>query len=528
MFKILFKKQMTELFKSYFLNRKTGKLRDKKQIAFFILFFFVILVFLAVSFSSLSKMLAASLVPLGFDILYFEILGAVSLGFGIFGSVFTSYEMLYNAKDNDFLLSMPIKPSAILGSRMLSSYIISVIYEAVIYIPAVIEYCRYAGFTPAGIILPSLNLFISGFAVLTLTCLFGWFMAAASSKTRNKNFFSMAASLIALGLYYTVMFRINDLVNAVLSNPTGIEKRIRQFAFPLYLFGSGSQGNITHFILFALLTSALTAVTAAAMSRTFIRLVTANKGLKKKGFKSDSVKSGSIKSALLRKEAARFFNTPILILNSGIGLIICPAAAIAALVKSSSLNQLTASVPSPEIIPGLILTVVCFMCSISESTESSVSLEGNSLWILQTMPVKASQILLSKIKISVILTVISSEISLLLFSAAFHIRASVVIIMIIALAANNLLRSSLGLIFNLRRPNFDWTNEAIPVKQDSPVLFSMLSGMGFAVIPAALGAALMHFPAEISAAAAALIYTAALIPALKWINTKGAECFKNL
>lgn len=519
---------MTELFKSYFFNRKTGKLRDRNQIIMFILLFLGILILLANSFSSLSKMLAADLVPSGFGVLYFEILGAVSLGFGIFGSVFSSYEMLYNANDNDFLLSMPVKSSTILGSRMASSYLLSVIYEAVIYIPAIIEYCRYAGFSPAGVILPSLNLFISGLAVLALTCLFGWLMAAVSSKLRNKNFFTIAASLIALGLYYVVMFRINDLVNAVLANPQGIEKRIKQFAFPVYLFGSGSAGNIIHFILFALMAAAVLAVTVFAMSRSFVRLATANKGLKKKGFRPDSVKSGSKESALLRKEKNRFFNTPILFMNAGIGLLICPAAAVAALVKSASLNQMLSSIPSPEIIPGIILTATCFICSVSETTASSISLEGRSLWILQTMPVKTSQILRAKIKLSVILILISSEISLLLFSAAFHIKASAVAVMMIAAAADALLVSSLGLMFNLRRPDFDWTNEAIPVKQDAPILFSMISGMGLAVIPSALGAALMYHPAVISIASSAVIYTAVLIPVLKWINTKGTKAFESL
>ncbi len=100
--------------------------------------------------------------------------------------------------------------------------------------------------------------------------------------------------------------------------------------------------------------------------------------------------------------------------------------------------------------------------------------------------------------------------------------------MMIAAAADALLVSSLGLMFNLRRPDFDWTNEAIPVKQDAPILFSMISGMGLAVIPSALGAALMYHPAVISIASSAVIYTAVLIPVLKWINTKGTKAFESL
>ena len=503
MFGILFRKQMTELFKSYFFNRKTGKLRPKNQIIMFIILFIGILVMIANSFSPMVKMLASSLLPAGQGILYFELLGAFSLAFGLFGST-------------------------ILASRMASSYLMSIIYEAVLYIPAVIQYGRYSGAGAPGMIFPCLNLFISGFAVLALTCLFGWLMAAASSRIRNRNYFITAASLLAVGLYYAVMFRVNDLVNLVLKNPDRIAGNIRRFAYPLYLFGSGSCGNTLHFLLFIAIITIVFFITAAAMSVSFIKLATANRGLKKKGFRADSVKASGRKTALLRKERGRFFNTPILFLNSGLGLLISPAAAIAALVKSSSLNQALSAIPSKEMIPGIVLTAVCFICSIGEMTASSISLEGKSLWILRTMPVKTSEILRAKIRFAFTATLPSAVISLILFSAAFRISPVTAALMIIAAAANILLVTSLGLVFNLKRPNLEWTSEMVPVKQDAPLIFSMLAGIALSAIPAVLGAAMMHLPSAISVSACAVIFAVAVIPVNKWINTKGTELFEDI
>ena len=528
MFKILFKKQMTELFKSYFINRKTGKLRPNNQIALFILMFIGILAMLSVSFSGLSKTLALNLVPDGYSTLYFELLGAVSIGFGVFGSVFSSYEMLYNAKDNDFLLSMPIKPSTLLGSRLMSSFLLSIIYEAVIYVPAVIEYCRYSGVNAANIVFPGLNLFISAFFVLALTCLFGWFMAAAASRMRNKNTFTILASLLAVGIYYFIMFRVNDLINNVIANPNVIEAKIRRFAVPLWLFGSGSQGNIIHFFLFILLTAVILIITVSLMSVSFIRLATANKGLKKKGFRFDSVRSGSKKSALLHKEAGRFFGTPILFLNAGIGLLIGPAVSVIALVKSSALTAALSSLPSKEIAAGLILSAVCFISSIGEITASSVSLEGKSLWILQSLPVKTEDILRSKIKLDFILSFVSSGISLLIMSAAFRINPVTAVLMLVAAALNILLVSCIGLMINLMKPDLSWTNEMIPVKQDPPVIYSMLAGMALSALPAGISAALMMIPSYIAVSVSAAVYICALIPVIKWLKNKGTELFSTL
>ncbi len=436
--------------------------------------------------------------------------------------------MLYNATDNDFLLSMPVKPSVILASRMASSYLMSIIYEAVLYIPALIQYGVFARPGAAGMIFPSLNMFISGFAVLALTCLFGWLMAAASSRIRNRNYFITAASLLAVGLYYAVIFKFNDLVNIVVSNPERIAVNMRRFAFPLFLFGSGSCGNVIHFLLFFAFAAVIFIITLAAMSASFIKLATANRGLKKKGYRSDSVKSGSAKGALLRKEKNRFLNTPLLFINSGLGLFIGPAAAIAALVKSTALNQIITSLPSKEMIPGMVVAAVCLICTIGEMTSSSVSLEGRSMWILQSMPVTTSSILWAKIRFAFTVTIPSAAVSLILFSIAFRISPLTVALMMIAAAANILLITSLGLVFNLRRPNLEWTNETVPIKQDSPILLSMLAGFALSALSGGVAAAMMYLPSAVSVSACAVVYALILIPVVRWINTKGVKKFEEI
>ncbi len=52
--------------------------------------------------------------PLGYGWLYYALMGLLALAFGVFGSVFSTYAGLYQAKDNELLLSMPIPPRRIL------------------------------------------------------------------------------------------------------------------------------------------------------------------------------------------------------------------------------------------------------------------------------------------------------------------------------------------------------------------------------------------------------------------------------
>ena len=58
-------------------------------------------------FLAMSWMLSP-LVGLGMSWMYFLIMAAAAIALGLFGSVFNTYSSLYQAKDNDLLLSLPI------------------------------------------------------------------------------------------------------------------------------------------------------------------------------------------------------------------------------------------------------------------------------------------------------------------------------------------------------------------------------------------------------------------------------------
>ena len=54
---------------------------------------------------------------------------------GVFGSVFNTFSGLYQAKDNDLLLSLPIPVRAILASRLLGVYLMGLTFSGVILLP---------------------------------------------------------------------------------------------------------------------------------------------------------------------------------------------------------------------------------------------------------------------------------------------------------------------------------------------------------------------------------------------------------
>ena len=108
MLKTLLKKQLLELNRSFFVSSKTGKSKSSRSAAFTIVLFILLMVFAIGGIFFYMSYMMRPLITFGMSWLYFSIMGATAALFGVFGSVFNTYSSLYDARDNDLLLSMPI------------------------------------------------------------------------------------------------------------------------------------------------------------------------------------------------------------------------------------------------------------------------------------------------------------------------------------------------------------------------------------------------------------------------------------
>ncbi len=109
MLKVLLKKQLTEIFQSFFVNRKKGTARSRVFTAGLIVLYVLLMGgVIGGMFTLFAVAICDSLFEVGFGWLYFLIFSGAALMLGVFGSVFNTFSGLYQSKDNDFLLSLPI------------------------------------------------------------------------------------------------------------------------------------------------------------------------------------------------------------------------------------------------------------------------------------------------------------------------------------------------------------------------------------------------------------------------------------
>ena len=526
------KKQIAEVFRSYFYDRKKNRMRSKGSIILWFAFFILLMVgVLGGMFTFLAIGICPGLASVGMGWLYFAMMSGIAIVLGAFGSVFNTYSGLYLPKDNDLLLSMPIPARLIIISRLLNVYLLGTMYAAVVMLSTLIVYWTTVGVTVGNLIGGILLFLIVTLIVLMLSCLLGWVVAKISVKLKNKSFITVFISLAFIGAYYFIYFKAQEWIKDLLANAVLYGANIKNNAYMLYLFGSIGEGNRIAMLAYSGIMIALLAATLAILSHSFLKVATASGGAKKVKYKEKSVREKSVFSALLMKEFARFTSSPTYMLNCGLGVLLIPAVGVFLLIKGADIMTVLRSILPA--IPGCGEIIVCAalmtMTAMVDTAAPSVSLEGKNVWILQSLPVRPKNVLAAKTAVQLIL----SEIPIL-FSvccAAIILPSSVTDKLLVCLlplifAAFSAL---FGVFEGVKRPILEWTTDMVPIKQSGAVAIVLFGGWGlvavFAVPYFFFG---YHIGLTAYLAIWSAIYAAASVLLARWLNTKGAEAFARL
>lgn len=530
MLKTLLKRQLFELNRSFFFNEKKGTTRTAGS-SFLLILLYALLMIVVIGgmFVFLSLSLCGPFHALGMDWFYFTIIGSLSIFLGVFGSVFNTYASLYKSKDNDLLLSMPIPVRVILIVRLLGVYLMGLMFSAVVIVPATVVYWIIVGPNVSTVVCGLLLILLISLFVLTLSCILGWAVAKVSSKFKHKSFVTVIASLVFFALYYFFYFKASSILQDVLANASVYGEQIRSAAYPLYLLGQVGTGNWTATAIAAVVIVALAVLTYWVLSRNFITLATTPDAVAKKKYVQTAAKSRSIRQALLQKEFRRFTSSANYMLNCGLGILLMPVGGILLLIKGPSLLAMLITLLGGETVAVLFAALACMVVSMNDMSAASVSLEGKGIWIPQSLPVTAWQVLQAKLHLHLLLTLIPALI-LCICAAIVLAMPPLLTVEIIAIPLLfAFLSGCLGLYLNLTHPNLHWTNEIAPVKQSFSVTVTLFSGWGYAIVVGGLYFLFgYHLTAQwyllivlaVTAAAAILLYL--------WLRKRGVERFARL
>ena len=530
MLKILVKKQLGDIFRSYTYDAKKNRARSKEAtIGFTVLFVVLMVGVLGGLFTLLSLAMCESMAQVGMSWLYFTIMTLLAAFLGIFGSVFNTYSTLYMAKDNDLLLSMPIPVRTVMAARLVSVYLMGLMYSGVVLLPAIIVYWAVVGITASVVVGCLIQLLLLSVFVLTLSCALGWVAAKISQKLRNKSLVVVLASLVFIGLYYFVYFKAQSVLQDLLANAGTYGAQIRSRAYPLYLFGSVGTGSGAAMLAVTAAVAALCGLMWVLLSRSFLHIATSTGKTARRTYRETALRRRSVDGALLHRELAHFAANPAYMLNCGLGTFLMPICAAAVLWKGGSLfAMLDALFADTEgSVPVMLCVLLCGLASMNLMTAPSVSLEGKSLWLMQSLPVEPWQALRAKLRMQVLLTVPPLLLCAVCAAIVYPLGAAGLLVMAVFAASYALLGALAGLTLGVKMPVLTWTDQLMPIKQSAPVMLTLFGGMGYTILLFAgfllLPGWRLGFAGYAACFAAANLLLCAVLH--RWLRKKGAALF---
>ena len=488
MMRTLLYKQLRELTAGLYLDRRTGKKRSRASSILFGALYLYLIGFFGYTFYIMADALCKPLVSMGYTWLYMTLVSLIALAVGVFVSVFSASESVYGAKDNDMLLSMPIPPAKILLARLGGIYVLSLLVTLLVLIPATLALFLYTGVSLDTVLIACILPFVLPLFSVAIACLLGYLIALITKKTGKSQLFIIIFSLAFLALYFYVYSQAYGILQHILAYPDRIGRVMKTALFPFYCFGRAYEGDLLLALVFLLIAVGLMALIYLLMAHTFLRLSTANKGIRRRVRAMGKSKQRSVSASLLRKEWKHFLSSAPYMLNCALGSVLAIPLTVLAFVYGDDLRAILPLLyeGAEEIIPLLVTAAVCFLSCINTLTAPSVSLEGKQMWLLRVLPVSARAVLLSKLKLHLLITLPPVWIASVALSIALHLSAIWFVLIPLAVTVFVVCYAELGLLFSLLLPNLSWTSETVAIKQGIGVLLTILSGYMGIIVPALL------------------------------------------
>ena len=474
MLKALFKKQVTELVSGILGGKpvKQGVFSVRMMIYLLLGFYLFIMMFRI--FWNMSASLCQPLCAAGNDWMYFALMGVMATFIGVTGSLFTANSTIYHARDNELLLSMPIPQWMIVFVRMAMIYLVSAAFEIMVMFPVCLLYQAATDAPIWTIAFQIVSTLLLPVIAVAVSCFIGWLSAIVNSKIRQKAVFSVITSLAFIGVFYVIYWNLYTYLQLIIANAETVGGVMKLFLYPFYQFGRASEGNIFGFLIFAILMAAIAGLVVKLISANFVELAAKTQVVARRKAKTSEKtgKAESITKALYKKEFQRFTSSSVSMLSCAMGsIMLCMIGVMCFFAGEWIITTFMGMKEGPtELFPLIAMLLITMLISMNSISATSISLEGKHLWMLKVLPVTPWQVFQAKLGVHVVVTAIPATFCTVSFGIAGKVNLINLLLMIAAGIVFSIFCGLLGLLCNLRFPNFNWTNEAQAVKQNMSVI----------------------------------------------------------
>ncbi len=467
------------------------------------------------------------------------------LGFAVMGllvflidfvmTIFTAKNQIFEAKDNELLLSLPIRPRDILLSRMLAILLTDYLFEILIAVPAYIAWVVAGGFSPASLVCFILTAAVMPLLALSLSCLVGWVLSLITSRMKNAALLNTVLSLALLGGYLALCLGMQSYMQTILTNMSAIAPVIKKFFYPFYCLGDAcANGNALSAFIYITVMVLPFVLTCFILAHTFFFILTRRQGGARRAYREVKTRVRPLAVALVVRELRHLFSSTGYLINAGLGVVMLPVLGVGFFFMKESLAVMAdgLGIAQNVFLPAVAVCTISLVGGLVVFTAPSVSLEGQSIYDIKALPLSGVDFLMAKVYMQMLIVTPVSLLTSVLGIIAMPCSFAMGVLLVLVPPIFHLAFTLIGLAMNLAFPRFDWDNETVVVKQSLSVTLTMLANLFGGSLVISGGLLLLIFVPVIPAWASILLMT--LVPIavsaalLLLIVKKGNQLVANL
>lgn len=416
----------------------------------------------------------------------------------IMEGTYKSGDLLFRPRDNDTLLAMPIKRSTIVLMRMIKFYIFEMVYCLIFLLPAIIAYALNTATDISFYLVAITMLIIVPIIPIAISCVVGLVVSGIAGRFKHRVFLQVILSfafLFALAILVVWLNTTSDFDGRSLIT---FSNNISRYYYPASAFVSlAANFDLWQYLLFVAINLAVLALAVIVISQFYFKIVNRMSvtKLSKNTAKAYGFRRHGQTFAMIRKELNRYFSTPVLLVNTAMGLVLFLVAIgvlcfryddFVSMVMSSVENFPLTTEEVKSYMPSVAFILVAFASLMTFITATMISLEGKAFNLLKSMPISGKKVLMTKVLAAMLLIVPVTAVGSIVMFVRFQFSVLDMTLILVAVIALPLVTELIGILINLKYANFDAESDAVVVKQSASVMVATFLGLGMTLVTFAL------------------------------------------
>lgn len=434
-------------------------------------------------------------------------------------SFMQTFSRLYLSKDAAWLASLPLTSRQVMSARLVEVYLWELLTNLVLLAPALVMLGLHLKDWSYWIRAAAVFVCFAGLPV-AVTTLLSSLLAKVSRLTRNKELMVTLGSLLmvslVLGLEFTILPHIPEDAGAMffvslIINQSGLINLVTSSFPPLKWAVDGLAGNWVSCGLFVGASIGALALVVVLMGGRYLHdcISHMEQSASRKAYKGENAGRGNQSQlmALFQREWREILRSPTYAMNSLMSIVFVP------LMTAFMVLGMSTEIPVEEIVAyvqrflhmiseaDLILlsaAIMGFGCMINPAVSTAVSREGKHHDLYRMMPLEPGVAMKAKLMMGMSINAMASATAAIMCAVVFGAQAFWVLPGFALASMLNFAVSAVSLAADAINPNYTWSNETQVIKQSMSVMWGMLAGMLFLLLP--VGAwALVRFKIEAGA-----------------------------